>query len=102
MHNFVQRSRVGIFCDKIYPIRPQAHIFGRFGLFCYYTNFGAKRAELVQLTHKFVQRSRSEFFATNAPDLPYWTQTHVLWRFKTFRYCCNFGAKWNELVQLVH
>jgi hypothetical protein len=52
--NFSQRTHL------IYPIGPQTVVLGRFGLFYYCTNFGAKCAELVQLTHKFVQRSRVE------------------------------------------
>jgi hypothetical protein len=46
----------------IHPIRPQTHIFGRFRLFCYYTNLGAKRAKLVPLMHKFVEWSYVEIF----------------------------------------
>jgi hypothetical protein len=53
--------------------------------------------------HKFVQWSRVWiFFATNAPDPPHWTQTHVLGHIRPFRYCTNFSAKWVELVQLMH
>jgi hypothetical protein len=44
--NFMQRTH------PVRPIGPQAHVFGRFGLFCYCTNFGTKWAELVQLMHK--------------------------------------------------
>jgi hypothetical protein len=116
MHKFVQRSRVGMFCDErtrssplvpeqmfwgisdrfvlhklrsntcrtgainaqfcatkslwnfsqrthpIYPIGPQTPILGRFGPFPYSTNFIEKCAELVQLTHKFVQWSRVGIF----------------------------------------
>jgi hypothetical protein len=54
--NFLRRTHL------IYPIRPQGHVFGYFGLFRYYTNFRAKRVELVQLMHKFVQRSRVGIF----------------------------------------
>jgi hypothetical protein len=46
----------------IYPTRPQAHVLGRKRPFRYCTNSGTKRAKLVQLMHKFVQRSRVEIF----------------------------------------
>jgi hypothetical protein len=42
-----------------------------------------------------------EFFATNAPDPPYCTQTHVLGRFGPFRYSPNFGAKRAEPLRLI-
>ena len=45
-------------------------IWAHLGPFGCLTEFGAKRAELVQ---KFVTRSRVEIFATNAPDPPHWT-----------------------------
>jgi hypothetical protein len=41
---------------------PQTHVLGHFGLFRYCMNFSEKHAELVQLTHKFVQRSRFGIF----------------------------------------
>jgi hypothetical protein len=47
--NFSQRTH------PIHPIGPQTHILGYFGTLHYCMNFGAKRAELVQLVHKFVQ-----------------------------------------------
>jgi hypothetical protein len=40
------------------------------------------------------------FFATNAPDLVHWTQTHVLGRLRPFRYCTKFDAKLAELAPL--
>jgi hypothetical protein len=71
-------------------------------MFRHCTKYGAKCATLVQLMHNFVQRSRVEIFAMNAPDPPYWTQTHVLGLFGPIHYCTNFGAKWPELVRLMH
>jgi hypothetical protein len=73
---------------------------GHFRLFRYYTNFGAKWAELVQLMHKFVQRSRVGNFLQRTPLIyPIELPTHVLGRFGPFCYCPNFGAKQAELVQ---
>jgi hypothetical protein len=46
----------------IYLIGPQTHVFVRFKLFRYCKNFGAKNAELVQLMHQFLQRSRVGIF----------------------------------------
>jgi hypothetical protein len=65
MHKFVQRSRVGNFLQRtplIHPIEFQTHVLGSFGPFCYSPNCGAKQAELVQLTHKFIERSRVGIF----------------------------------------
>jgi hypothetical protein len=42
---------------RIHPIGPETQVLERFGPFRYSTKVGAKRAELVQLMHKFVQRS---------------------------------------------
>jgi hypothetical protein len=85
------------------PIGPQTHIFGHFGLFHYCTNFGVKRAELVQLMHKFVPRCCVRIFSQRThPIHPIAHQTHVLVRFGLFHYCTNFGAKRAELVQLMH
>jgi hypothetical protein len=44
------------------PYCTQTHVLGRFGPFRYYTNFGAKQAELGQLMRKLVQRSRVGIF----------------------------------------
>ena len=69
---------------------------------------GAKRNELVQLMQKFVPRSHFGFFATNAPNLPYWTLNscfgafHSVWvHLGSFRNCKKLGAKRGELVQLM-
>jgi hypothetical protein len=47
--NFLQRVH------PIHAIGPQTHVFGRFGPFHYYTNFGKKQAELVLLMLKIKQ-----------------------------------------------
>jgi hypothetical protein len=65
IHKFGQRSRVGNFLQRmplIHHIEFQTHVLGHFGLFCYSPNCGAKQAELVQLTHKFIERSRVRIF----------------------------------------
>jgi hypothetical protein len=53
---FLQRTH------PIHPIGPQTHILEHFGQFCYSMKFGAKRAKLLQLMHKFVPRSRVRIF----------------------------------------
>ena len=78
-------------------------IFVQLAPFGCVTKLSAKRANLMR---KFVPRSRSEFFAMNAPDPPLWT---LNWRFAMFRtiwmhlgpFGCltKLGAKWAELVQ---
>jgi hypothetical protein len=54
--NFSQRTHA------IHPIGPQTHVLGQFGPFRYCMNFSAKRAELVQLMDRIVQRSRVRIF----------------------------------------
>jgi hypothetical protein len=71
MYKFVQQSRVGIFSQRMHPIHPigaQTLILVRFEPFRHYTNFGAKRAELVLLMHKLCHEVGSQLFATNTPD----------------------------------
>jgi hypothetical protein len=46
----------------IHPVELQTHVLGHLGLFCYCTNFGAKQAKLLQLTHRFVERSHVRIF----------------------------------------
>jgi hypothetical protein len=61
VHKFVPHSRVRNFLQRmplIHPIELQTHVLVRFELFCYCPNCGAKQAELVQLTHKFIERNR--------------------------------------------
>jgi hypothetical protein len=57
MHKFMQQSRVGIFCNgrtRSTTFDPKLMCLARFGMLCYYMNFGTKRAKLMQLMHKFV------------------------------------------------
>jgi hypothetical protein len=54
--NFSQRTH------PIHPIGPETHDLWRFGPFRYCMNLDAKWAELLQLMHKFVQRSRVRIF----------------------------------------
>jgi hypothetical protein len=46
-------------------------------------NFGAKRAKLVQLMHKFVQPSRVGIFWNNARDPCHWTLKSCFGAFRT-------------------
>src|SRR6185312_14695291 len=76
--------------------------------FCYYTELGAKRAKLVQLMQKFVQRCLVRIFETNATDPHHWTLNScfgaflsVRVHFGPFRYCTKLGAKRAKLVQLM-
>ena len=48
-------------------------VWVHFGLFRYCTKVDAKRAEMVELMHKFVPWSRVRIFKTNAPDPPNWS-----------------------------
>jgi hypothetical protein len=47
-------------------------------------------------------KSCQNFSQWTHPIHPIWTITHVLGHFGSFRYCKSFGAKWAELVQLMH
>ena len=78
-------------------------------MFRYYTELGVKWIELVQLMHKFLQRSRIKFFTTNAPDPPHWTLNscfgafHSVWvLLSMFHNYTKLRAKWVELVQSMH
>jgi len=57
----------------------------------------------------FCHEVASEFFATNAPDPPHWTLNSCfgaafsIWVYLAiFCYYTKLGAKWVELVQLMH
>jgi hypothetical protein len=47
-------------------------------------------------------KSRRNFSQLTHPIHLIGPQINVLWHFRPFRYCKNFGAKWAELVQLIH
>ena len=79
------------------------YYLGAFGTVWLPYKLGAKRAELVQ---NFVPRSRTEFFATSAPDPPHWTLNSCFVAFPTiwvhlgpFGCLTKLGAKRAELVQ---
>ena len=61
----------------------------------------AKRAKLVQLIQKFVQRGLARIFATSAPDPHHWTLNSFFGAFlsvwvhlEPFHYCTKLCAKW--------
>ena len=113
----MQRCLVRIFCNERSRSRPLdlELMFGAFlsiwvhlEPFLYCTKLAAKCAKLVQLIQKFRPWCLVKSFATNAPDLHYWTlnscfgvflSVRVL--FGLFRYCTKFGAKRAKLVQLM-
>ena len=79
VQKFVPRSHVRIFRNertRSDPLDPKLTVWcilyhlGAFGTVGCLTKLGGKQVELVQM---FVPRSASEFFAANAPDLPYLT-----------------------------
>jgi hypothetical protein len=59
--NFSKRTHA------IHSIGPKTHVSRHFGQFHYCTNFGANRAELGSLMHKFVRRCRVGFFHNEFP-----------------------------------
>ena len=78
-------------------------------MFHYYTEFGAKWVELVQLMDKFVPLSRIGIFRNERtrstpldPELNYWF-VFILFGciLDLFRHSTKLGAKWVELVQLM-
>jgi hypothetical protein len=101
MHKFMQRSRVGMFRNeriRSTPFVPKL-MFWAFRtisllheLWCKTGSTGAINA-LVRAT-----KSRRNFSQRTHPIHPIGPQTHVLWRFRPFRYCKKFGAKCAELV----
>ena len=113
VQKFVPRSRVGIFCNertRSTPLDPKlpfwcvSYYLVHSGPFGFLTKLGAKRAELEQ---KFVPRSASEFFATNAPDPPHSSLNSCSGAFRTiwvhlgpFGCLTKLGTKRAELVQM--
>jgi hypothetical protein len=67
-------------------------------MFRYCTNFGAKRAELVQLMHKFVQRSRIGIVRNERNQSTPVVAKHMFWgiseRFITAQTSVQNGPNW--------
>jgi hypothetical protein len=82
MHKFVQRYRVEFLLERTHRIQPiglEAQVWRCLGLFHYYTNFDANRAELGSLMHKFIKRYRIGIFRNERtrytpldPNLMFW------------------------------
>jgi len=79
-----------------------------FGPFRYCTKLGTKRAKLVQLMQKFVQRCLVRIFRNERSDPHYWTLNSCFdvflsfWvHLELFRYCTKLAAKHAKLVQLM-
>ena len=71
-----------------------------FGLFRYCTKLAAKRAKLVQLMQKFVQRCLVRIFRNErSRSIPLDPKTHVLVRFFPFGCIWNFFAIAQNLLQ---
>ena len=80
MQKFVQRSRIGMFCNKgtrSIPLHPKlmfwsiSYVWVHLGTFRYCMRLCANRAELVQLMQKFVQRSGVTIFRNeDTPSIP--------------------------------
>ena len=77
-------------------------------MFHYYTKLSAKWVELVQLM-KFVPRNRIRVFRNELtrstplePNSCSGAFRIVSVHLAMFRYCTELGAKWVELVQLMH
>ena len=78
------------------------------GLFHYCMKLDAKRAQLVQLMHKFVPQSRDRTFrnertrsTTFDPKLIFSCVSWCLGAFGIFSLLTKLGAKWDVLVQLM-
>jgi hypothetical protein len=85
----------------IHSIGPKTHVSCYFGLFRYGTKVDAKLAELVPLPHNFGKESRVGIFSQRThPIHSIEPKTHVLRRFRQFRYCTKPDAKLAELVPL--
>ena len=76
--------------------------------FYYCTKLGAKRAKLVQLMQKFVQRCVVRIFRNERsrstpldPKLMFWFVSFRLGALEPFRYCKKLAAKHTKLVQLM-
>ena len=105
MQKFVPRCLVRIFCNersRSIPLDPKLMCWVRFPpfgcileQFCYCTKLGAKRAKLVQLMQKFVQRCLVRIFQNECsrstpldPKLMFW--------------CVSFRSATFEIVSLLH
>jgi hypothetical protein len=76
--NFLRNERT-----RSTPLDPKLIFWVHFAPFHNCTKVGAKRDELVPLTHQFTKGITSEFFATNAPDPLHWTQNSCFGAFRT-------------------
>ena len=84
-------------------------IWVHLAMFRYFTKLGAKRVELVQLMQKFVPWSRIRIFRDERTQSTPWTLNSCLCASRSvcvylaiFCYYTKLGAKWVELVQLMH
>ena len=97
-HHSSLRSSFGVFLSV------RVH----FGPFRYCTKHGAKRAKLVQLMQKFVQRCLVRIFRNERSRSNHWTLNSCCGSFlsvwvhlELFRYCTKLAAKHAKLVQLM-
>jgi hypothetical protein len=102
MHKFVEQSWVVIFCNertRSTPIESQTHILGVFWTVPLLHELRCKmgRTEAINAQVR-ITKSRRNFPQRTHPIQPIGPQTQVLERFRLFRYCTNFGAKWAKLV----
>jgi hypothetical protein len=105
-HQFAIGTCIGIFCNeriRCTPLDPKLMFWGVFAPFRYCTKVGAKRAELVPLTHRFAKQSCVKIFRNECnrstlldPKLMFWAH------FAPFRYCTKDFAKKAKLVPLTH
>jgi len=118
MQKFVPRCLVRIFCNersRSTPLDPKLMfwcISVPFGCilkqFLYCTKLGAKRAKLVQLLQKFVQRCLVRIFRNERsrstpldPKLIFWCVSFRLGAFGTVSLLHGTRCKWANLVQLM-
>jgi hypothetical protein len=87
----------------IHSIGPDTHVLGRFAPFRYSIKDGAKRAELVPLTHKFAKRCCIGIFRSERTRSTPLDPKQIFWgRFALFHCCTKVDAKLDELVPLTH
>ena len=109
MQKFVPRSRFGIFHNERTRSTP---LDLKLTFWCVSYCLGADRLVALQnsvqnwpnLCKSSCHEVASEFFATNAPDPPHWTQNlgafHTIW-VHSGPFCCltKHSAKWAKLVE---
>jgi hypothetical protein len=87
MHNFMQRSRAGIFCNEHTRSTPLGFVVFR---------------NILLLQKSSCNEVVSEFFTMKTPDAPHWTHNSCFGVFRTVSLLHESQCKMGKLVYLMH